>query len=149
MQEQIDQDLKQALLGGDKAKAETLRGLKSALLNEAIAQNARDSGLSDEQTQKVLARESKKRQEAADLYKQGGSAERAAAELAEKTTIDAYLPEQLSEAEIAKLVDEEINKAGSPGPQDMGRIIGAVRGRTAGQADGALIAKLVKEKLSQ
>lgn len=149
MQEQIDQDLKQALLGGDKAKAETLRGLKSALLNEAIAQNARDSGLSDEQTQKVLARESKKRQEAADLYKQGGSAERAAAELAEKTTIDAYLPEQLSEAEIAKLVDEEINKAGSPGPQDMGRIIGAVRGRAGAAADGAAIARLVKEKLSQ
>jgi uncharacterized protein YqeY len=149
MQEQIDQDLKQALLGGDKAKAETLRGLKSALLNEAIAQNARDSGLSDEQTQKVLARESKKRQEAADLYKQGGSAERAAAELAEKTIIDAYLPEQLSEAEIAKLVDEEINKAGSPGPQDMGRIIGAVRGRAGAAADGAAIARLVKEKLSQ
>lgn len=149
MQDKIDQDLKQALLGGDKAKAETLRGLKSALLNEAIAQNARDSGLSDEQIQKVLARESKKRQEAADMYKQGGSDERAKAELAEKANIDNYLPEQMSEEEISKLVDEEVAKADAPTMQDMGRIIGAVRGRAGGTADGALIARLVKEKLSQ
>jgi len=149
MQEQIDKDLKQALLSGDKPKAETLRGLKSALLNEAIAQNARDSGLSDELIQKTLAKESKKRQEAADLYKQGGSAERAEQELAEKAIIDAYLPEQMGEAELAVIVDEEISKAGQPTTQDMGRIIGAVKARTAGQADGGLIAKLVKEKLSQ
>lgn len=149
MQEQIDKDLKQALLSGDKTKAETLRGLKSALLNESIAQGARDTGLTDEQIQRILAKESKKRQEAADLYKQGGSEERASAELAEKAIIDGYLPEQMSDEEVAKIVDEEIAKAGSPTMQDMGRIIGAVRGRAGGQADGALIAKLVKEKLSQ
>jgi uncharacterized protein YqeY len=149
MQEQIEKDLKQALLAGDKPKAETLRGVKSALLNEMISQGARDSGLSDEQVQKILARESKKRQEAADLYKRGGSQERADAELAEKAIIDAYLPEQMSEEEIAKIVDEEIAKAGQVSLQDMGRIIGAVRDRTAGQADGSLIARLVKEKLNQ
>jgi uncharacterized protein len=149
MQEQIERDLKTALLAGDKPKAETLRGLKSALLNEAIALNARDSGLSDEQIQKVLARESKKRQEAADLYKQGGSDERAGAELSEKVIIDAYLPEQLDEAAVAKLVDEEISKAGNPAMQDMGRLIDAIKARAGGQADGALIAKLVKEKLSR
>jgi uncharacterized protein YqeY len=149
MQEQIERDLKTALLAGDKAKAETLRGLKSAILNEAIAQNARDSGLSDEQIQKILARESKKRQEAAELYKQGSSEERASAELSEKAIIDAYLPEQMAEAEVAKIVGEEVAKAGSPTMQDMGKIIGAVKAKTAGQADGALIAKLVKEKLSQ
>jgi uncharacterized protein YqeY len=149
MQEQIEKDLKQALLAGDKPKAETLRGVKSALLNEMISQGARDSGLSYEQDQKILARESKKRQEAADLYKRGGSQERADAELAEKAIIDAYLPEQMSEEEIAKIVDEEIAKAGQVSLQDMGRIIGAVRDRTAGQADGSLIARLVKEKLNQ
>ena len=149
MQEQIERDLKTALLAGDKTKAETLRGLKSALLNEAIAQNARSSGLSDEQVQKTLAKESKKRQEAADLYKQGGSAERSQQELAEKAIIDAYLPEQMGEAELAAIVADEISKAGQPTMQDMGRVIGAVKARTAGQADGGLIAKLVKEKLSQ
>jgi uncharacterized protein len=147
MQQQIDQDLKQALLSGDKTKVGTLRNIKSALLNEAISQGARETGLSDEQIQKVLARESKKRQEAADLYEQGGAADRASTELAEKAIIDTYLPEQMGEDQLAKIVDEEITKAGSPTMQDMGHIIGAVRGRTQGQADGALIARLVKEKL--
>jgi uncharacterized protein YqeY len=149
MQEKIEQDIKSALLSGNKTKAETLRNLKSAILNEAISQNARDSGLSDEQIQKVLARESKKRQEAADLYKQGGSQERADAELSEKAIIDTYLPEQMAEAEVAKIVDEEVAKAGSVSLQDMGKIIGAVRAKTGGAADGALIAMLVKEKISQ
>ena len=148
IQQQIERDLKTALLGGDKPKAETLRGLKSAILNEAIAQNARDTGLPNDQIQKILAKESKKRQEAADLYKQGGSAERAAAELAEKLIIDAYLPQQLTETEVAKIVDEEVAKAGQPTMADMGRIIGAVRAQAGPSADGALIAKLVKEKLS-
>lgn len=149
MQEQIDQDLKQALLSGDKPKAETLRGLKSALLNEAISQNARDAGLNDEQIQKVLGRESKKRQEAAELYKQGGSEERASAELAEKAIIDSYLPEQLSEDELAKIVDEQIAAAGAASMQDMGKVIGAVKAKVGGMADGGLIARLVKERLSQ
>lgn len=148
MQEQIDKDLKEALLAGDKAKAETLRNLKSALLNEAIATGARQTGLSDESIQKILTRESKKRQEAADLYKQGGADERASQELAEKTIIDAYLPEQMSQDEIAQIVSEEIAKVDGGSMQNMGQIIGAVRGRTAGSADGALIARLVKEKLS-
>ncbi len=147
MQQQIDKDLKEAMLAGDKAKAETLRGIKSALLNEAISAGARDSGLSDEQIQKILVRESKKRQEAADLYKQGGAADRAAKELDEKATIDAYLPEQMSEDELAKIVDEEIAKVDGASMQNMGQIIGAVRGRAGGAADGALIARLVKEKL--
>lgn len=149
MQEQIERDLKAALLAGDKAKTETLRNVKSALLNEAISQGARETGLPDDQIKKILARESKKRQEAADLYQKGGAPDRASAELAEKTIIDSYLPEQMSQEQIAKIVDEEIANAGSPTMQDMGRIIGAVRSRTEGTADGALIAKLVKEKLSK
>jgi uncharacterized protein YqeY len=148
MQEQIERDLKTALLAGDKAKVETLRTIKSSLLNEAISQGARETGLSDEQVQKILAREAKKRQEAADLYQKGGATDRANAELAEKVIIDAYLPEQMGEEQIAKIVDEEIAKSASPSIQDMGRIIGAVRARTGGSADGALIAKLVKEKLN-
>jgi uncharacterized protein YqeY len=149
MQDEIERDIKTALLAGDKVKAETLRNIKSALLNEAISQGARDTGLSDEQVQKILARESKKRQEAADLYKQGGADDRASAELAEKTIIDAYLPEQMGEGQVAKIVNEEIAEAGQVSLQDMGRIIGAVKSRTAGSADGALIARIVKEKLSR
>jgi len=149
MQEQIEKDLKEALLAGDKAKVETLRGLKAAILNEAVAQNARDTGLADGQIQKILAKESKKRQEAADLYQQGGSAERASLELAEKAIIDNYLPEQMDEAEIAKLADEAIAATGAAGMQDMGKVIGAVKAKTGGAADGSVIARIVKEKLGQ
>ncbi|MGH7156709.1 MAG: GatB/YqeY domain-containing protein [Candidatus Saccharimonadales bacterium] len=149
IREQIESDLKTALLAGDKAKAETLRNIKSALLNETISQNARETGLNDEQVQKVLAKESKKRQEAADLYKQGGADDRASNELVEKTIIDAYLPEQMGEDQVAKVVDEEIAKVPGASLQNMGQIIGAVRSRTGGQADGALIARLVREKLNQ
>lgn len=143
----IESDLKTALLGGDKLKAETLRGLKSALLNEAISEGARDSGLSDDQVQKVLGREAKKRTEAAELYEKGGSLERAEKELAEKALIEQYLPEQMDDGEVAKIVDEEITKAGDITIKDMGRIIGAVRTRTNGQADGSTIARLVKERI--
>lgn len=149
MQDKIEQNLKTALLKGDKTTAETLRGLKSAILNETIAQNARETGLPDEQIQKILAKEAKKRQEAADLYQQGGSAERAAAELAEKTVIEKYLPAPISEAELAKIVYEELAKVPDATVKDMGRIIGAVRAQAGAGADGSLIAKLVKERLGQ
>jgi uncharacterized protein YqeY len=149
MQQQIDKDLKEALLAGDKAKVETLRGLKAAILNEAVARNARDTGLSDDQIQNILAKESKKRQEAADLYQQGGSEDRASQELAEKVIIDGYLPEQISDQEIAKLADEAIAATDAAGMQDMGKVIGAVKAKAGNSADGSVIARIVKEKLSQ
>jgi len=136
------------MLAGDKAKAETLRGIKAAILNEAVAQNVRDTGLNDDAIQKILAKESKKRQEAADLYKQGGSEDRARAELAEKVIIDAYLPEQMGEDEIAKLADEAIAATGATGLQDMGKVIGAVKAKAGNTADGSVIARIVKDKLS-
>jgi len=148
MQDRIENDLKQAMLAGDKAKAETLRGLKSAIWNETIAQGAKDKGLSDEQIQKVLARETKKRQEAADLYKQGGNIQKAEAELAEKQIIEAYLPEQASEAEIEAAVVEAIAATGASSPADMGKVIGAVRSKLGASADGAVIAKIAKDKLT-
>jgi uncharacterized protein len=147
MQDKIDSDLKAALLAGDKQKTETLRGLKAALLNEAIAAGARDTGLSDEQIQKVLAREAKKRSEAAEMYDSAGETERAAKENAEKATIEVYLPEQLGEAAIAAAVDQQIAALGATSPADMGKVIGAVKAKLGSAADGATIAKLVKEKL--
>ncbi len=147
MQEKIEADLKSALLAGDKAKAETLRGLKSALLNEVIAKNARETGLSDEQMQQVLSREAKKRQEAADLYKQAGEEQRAATELSEKEIIDVYLPAQLSEEEISQAVEVAIKELGASSPADLGRVIGAVRAKLGPSAEGSTIARLVKEKL--
>lgn len=147
LEQKIEQDIKTALLAGDAERVSVLRGLKSVLLNEKVATGKRDSGLIDEEVLPILSKEAKKRQESADLYKQGGDQTRADKELSEKAIIEEYLPVQLDEVEIAKLVDEAIQQTGATEQKDMGKVIGAVRGKTAGQADGAVIARLVKEKL--
>jgi len=148
MQDKIDSDLKTAMLAGDKQRTEVLRSLKTALQYEAVNAKSIDRKLDDQTVQKVLARESKKRQETAEIYRNVSEQERADAELAEKKIIDEYLPQQLSEEEIAKVVQEEIAKLDNATPADMGRVIGAVKARLQAQADGATIAKIVKEKLS-
>lgn len=148
MQEQIDKDLKTSMLAGDKQRTEVLRGLKNALQYEAVAQNSADRQLSEEQTHKVLAREAKRRQEAADIYQKAGETERAKTELAEKTIIEGYLPEQMDEMAILELVKAEIAATGAPTMADMGKIIGAVKAKAGPSADGAVIARLVKENLS-
>jgi uncharacterized protein YqeY len=147
LETKIEQDIKTALLAGDAQRVSVLRGLKTTLLNEKIAKGKRDSGLTDEEVLPILSKEAKKRQESADLYKQGGDEARGAAELAEKKIIEEYLPAQLSEDEIAKLVEEAIQQTGAKEQKDMGRVIGAVRAKAGATADGALIARLAKEKL--
>lgn len=147
LEQTLEQDIKTALLAGDKQRATVLRGLKSTLLNVKVAEGKRESGLTDEEVLPVFAKQSKQRQESADLYVQGGDQVRADAELAEKAIIDAYLPKQISEDEIGAIVEDVIKQTGASTQQDMGKVIGAVRAKTAGTADGAIIAKLVKEKL--
>lgn len=148
LEETLEQDIKTALLAGDSSKVTTLRGLKSALLNVKVAEGKRDSGLSDDEVLAILAKEAKKRQESADLYIQGGDQTRADNELAEKAIIEAYLPAQLSEAEITELVTQVIAELGVSGPQAMGQVIGQVKARAGASADGALIAQIVKSQLS-
>ena len=147
LEQRIEQDLKTALLASDAQRVSVLRGLKSVLLNVKVAEGKRDSGLDDDAVLAIFAKEAKKRQESADLYKQGGSQEKADAELAEKAIIEGYLPEQLGEAELGAMVDEAIKTTGAEGPKDMGEVIGQVKQKTGASADGGLIAKIAKEKL--
>jgi len=147
LEQRLEQDLKQALLAGDKRRATTLRGLKSVLLYAKVAAGKRDSGLSDDEVIALFGKEAKKRQESADLYTRGGSAERAAAELEEKSLIETYLPAQLSEAELSDLVTAAIKATGASSIKDTGKVIGAVRAQAGATADGAIIAKLVKAQL--
>ncbi len=148
LEEKLEQDIKTALLARDAQRVSTLKQVKSVLLNAKVASGKRASGLSDDEVLPILAKEAKKRQESADLYRQGGNQERAEAELAEKSIIETYLPAQLSEEEIIKLIDSVIAETGASGPQAMGLIIGQVKKLAGPSADGAMIARLVKEKLS-
>lgn len=146
--EQINNDLKQAMLAGDKTLVSVLRGLKSAILYAEVASGDRETGLSEETTITLLQKEAKKRQESADMYHQGNDGTRASAEEYEKTIIEGYLPAQLSEEEVQQLVTAEITKLDNPTPQQMGQIIGAVKKASGGSADGSLIARLVKDGLA-
>lgn len=148
IKEQINQDLKAAMLAGDKVLVTTLRGLKSAILYVEVAEGNREAGLSDETVISLLQKEAKKRHESADLYKKGGNSASAEAEEAEYQVIQKYLPAQLLEEEIQKLVSEQAEKLQITSMQQMGRLIGAVKQASGGAADGSLIAKMVKEYLS-
>ena len=149
MKATIEADIKTAMLAGEKERVTTLRGLKSSILYAEVAAGKRDEGLDEQTVTSLMQKEAKKRQESADLYIQGGNKERAESELTEKAIIEAYLPEQLSEDKVLELVKAEIAKIEDPTPQKMGQIIGAVKAASKGNADGAIIARLVKDQLAQ
>jgi uncharacterized protein YqeY len=140
-------DVKAAMLARDAFLCDTLKGLKAVILNEEIAQKKRDVGLSNTEIETIFVREVKKRQEAAELYDKGGNQEMADKERREKSVIEQYLPEQLSEADIQKLIEDAVMTTSASGMQDMGKVIGVVKAKTGNTADGSIIAKLVKTRL--
>lgn len=147
LKETINADLKTAMIARDTVRTQTLQGLKAAILNEEVAKKVRDEGLDDGSIEQIIAREVKKRDEAANLYDQGGNAESAAKERTEKEILAVYLPKQLSESELSELVATVVETMQPEGMKDMGKVIGAVKAQVGNAGDGALIAKLVKEKL--
>ncbi len=147
LKEDIDKALKVAMLARETEVVDTLKGLKSAILYEEVQKGQREQGLDEEQIQAVLRREAKKRAESADLYEKAGETERAAKESSEKALIETFLPAAMSEEDLSTLIDEQITLVGASTVQDMGKVIGAVKVASSGTADGALTAKLVKEKL--
>lgn len=148
LKDTIQDDTKAALLSGDRFVGDTLRNLKAAILNEEVAQGKRDEGLSDEEIEKIIAREVKKRNESITIYEQNDRPELAETERKEAEVLSRYLPEQLGEDEVRNIVKAKIAELGVSGPQAMGQVIGAVKQQVGNSADGALVAKVVKETLS-
>lgn len=144
---QLENDIKAALLGGDRFRGEVLRNLKAAVLDEEVAQNKRETGLEDSEIEKIIVKEVKKRNDSATQFEAAGRPELVEQEQAEAKVLEVYLPEQLSEAEIAASIDAVIADLGVSGPQAMGQVIGAVKAKLGSSADGGIIARLVKEKL--
>jgi len=148
LKDKINDDLKAALLGGDRFKGEVLRGLKAVILNEEVAQGKRDEGLDDSVIEQLIAREVKKRNESAAIYDGANRAELAENERAEMAIISNYLPEQVSEADIKASIAKAIEELGVNNSTGFGQVIGAVKKEFGNSADGALVAKLVKEALN-
>ena len=143
----IDADLKAAMLSGDKTLTTTLRGLKGALLNAEIEAGKRQEGLTDSEAIAALRKEAKKRKESAELFRRGGNQEKADAELVELEVIEKYLPEMMSDEDVAKAVHAAIEQTGAGSIQDMGKVIGLVKNQLGDKADGSVIARITKEKL--
>jgi len=149
IKQKLDDDLKAALLAGDTLKTSVLRGLKSAILYAEVAAGSREIGLDDENILQLFGKEAKKRQESADLYIKGGDQVRAEKELQEKQIIEAYLPQQLTEAELTSIAQHIIEEQHMSGLQDMGKAIGLVKTQVGASAEGGVIARIVKELLSR
>lgn len=148
---QIQDDLKAALLNrdsGNRFVADTLRNLKAAILNEEVAQGKRDTGLSDGEIEKIIAREVKKRQESIRLYEENGRPELAEDEKKELEVLNTYLPQQLTEDEIREMAKTVIAETGASSAQQMGQVIGGVKAKAGTAADGATVARVVKELLN-
>lgn len=145
----IADEMKAALLGRHRFRGDVLRNLKAAILNEEVSLGKRDEGLNDAEVEKVLAREVKKRVESAELYRSNGRAELAEPEEKEAEILREFLPEQLSEAEVVAIVEDVIANMNDVSMQKMGQVIGAVKQKVGNAAAGALVAKIVKEKLTK
>lgn len=144
----IDQDLKAAMLSGDKRLVEVLRGLKSAILYKEVADGKREQGLTDDEIVAVFKKEQKSRRDSIALYEQAGEKVRADEEQYQIDVIEAYMPEPISEEVISAAVATVLADLGlvSPEPKDMGRIIGAVK-QALPTADGSVISSVVKQSI--
>jgi uncharacterized protein YqeY len=147
LKQRIEDDLKAALLGGDRFKGEVLRGFKAVILNEEVAQKKRDEGLEETAIEQLVAREIKKRNDSASQYDQAARPELSDTERKEAAILAEYLPEQASEADIQNAITKAISSVGATTMAQMGQVIGAVKAELGNSADGALVARLVKEAL--
>ena len=148
IKETLRADLTEAIRGRNEITSSTIRMVLTAITNEEVAgKEARV--LSDDEVIVVLSREAKKRREAAEAFEGAGHAEKAALEKSEGEVIAKYLPEQMSEDEIKKLIAAAIAQTGASGPGDMGKVMGVIKGQTAGKADGGTVSGLVKEALNK
>lgn len=145
LQDQITEDLKNAMRNKDVDTLSTLRMLSSAIKNKQIALQ---TALSEDDIIGVIASQAKQRKDSIEQYKSAGREELAQKEEKELSILNNYLPTQMSEEEIKTIINDTIVKINAQGPQDMGKVMGALMPLTKGKADGAIVSKLVKETLN-
>jgi hypothetical protein len=139
----LQQKIGEAMKAHDEVKTSTLRLLLSAFNYEQID---KQHELTEEEELVVIRREAKKRKEAIEMYKKAGASDRAAKEQEELKILQEYLPPEMNDAELSKIIEEAFTQINPAGLGDMGKVIGFVKGKAPG-ADGAKIAEIVKQKL--
>lgn len=143
---QVQADLHDAMRAKEKVRAGTLRMVLTSITNEEVAGHEHRD-LSDDEVLKVIAKEAKKRKEAATAYTEAGRDELVAQEEAELEILDAYLPAQLGDDDLRALVAAAITETGATGMPQMGQVMKAAQAKVAGRADGGRVAAMVKESL--
>ena len=142
--DQINSDSTAAMKAGEADKLSVLRLAKTALMNKKIELG---HDLSDDEAIAVLAKEAKQRRDSEAEFRAANRPELADKEAAEAQMLVTYLPAQMDESAVAQLVDAAIAETGAAGAADMGKVMGALMPKTRGKADGALVSRLVKERL--
>ncbi|MEU6007281.1 GatB/YqeY domain-containing protein [Streptomyces sp. NPDC047453] len=150
LKSKLHDDLNAAIKARDELRSSTLRLTLAAITKEEVAGKEKRE-LSDEEVLKVITKEAKKRREAAEAFEQGGRAESAEREKAEGEVLAAYLPQQMSDEELDRIVAQavaEAKAAGAEGPRAMGAVMKIVNPKVAGQAEGGRVAAAVKKLLA-
>lgn len=147
LEQQINQDLKEAMLAKDRKKLEALRAIKAALLLEKTGGDIGSSEIPESVEMKLLQKLVKQRKDSAALYREQNRADLAEDEEFQASIIEKYLPEQLSEEEISAVVEAIIAETGASTMKDMGRVMGMASKKLAGKADNKIISQIVKKLL--
>ena len=147
LKDRLKDDLTTSMKARDELRTATLRMVLTAIGNEEVAGKAARTLTEDEEL-KVLAREAKKRREAAEAFRSGGATDRAERELAEEEVLATYLPAQLSDDDLSALVAEAVAQSGASGPSAMGAVMKVVGPKVAGRAEGGRVAAAVRAALS-
>ena len=145
LRERIQSDITAAMRSGDGLRRDTLRMAENAIYN-AEKRDRRTYG--DDEVAAVLAKEVKTRRESVEAFRKGGRDDLAGKEEAEIEILAGFLPQALSDTEIAALVDEAIASTGAASPRDMGKVMGWLAPRTRGRADGRAVSQLVTARLA-
>ena len=142
---EIEEQLREAMLGGNAERRDTLRLVLSSLRS---AEKDLQRPLSDEEELQVLQRERKKRVEASEAFRAAGREEQAAKEDSELDVLEEFMPEPISEEDLEEIVDNVIAEVGATSMRDIGRVMADVMPQVAGRADGSAVSQLVREKLA-
>lgn len=145
---QLQEQLKQAMLAKEEVKKSVLRMLLSAINYYEIQKGGAGYEATDEDVMTVIQREVKQRKDSIEQFTAGNRKDLADKEVEELKLLEIYLPEQMGEEEITKLVTEAIAQTGASSAADMGKVMGALMPKTKGKADGSIVSRIVKDKLS-
>ncbi|MGG0788199.1 GatB/YqeY domain-containing protein [Peribacillus simplex] len=143
--ERLNNDMKQAMKNKEKDKLSVIRMLKASIQNEAMKQR---QDLTDDEELTVLSRELKQRKDSLQEFENAGRSDLVDKVRTELVYVEAYMPEQLSEEDISKIVKQTIEEVNATSKADMGRVMGALMPKVKGKADGSLVNKLVQQHLS-